>query len=143
MGIDHLYASTEEAKQMLRDALRDPPGRETVIRSSHQRRMSGPLSRLVNYPGWIGQHTREEAEGALENGTRVRKIGSRPREGHQDGALATVLGSVIAPWGPGYGYFVEWDDRPREAVFIASDRLTTNIGDCSCTSWTRRSLATS
>jgi hypothetical protein len=26
MGIDHLYASTEEAKQMLRDALRDPPG---------------------------------------------------------------------------------------------------------------------
>jgi hypothetical protein len=63
MGIDHLYASTEEAKQMLRDALRDPPGRETVIRSSHQRRMSGPLSRLVNYPGWIGQHTREEAEG--------------------------------------------------------------------------------
>jgi hypothetical protein len=66
----HLYASTEEAKQMLRDALRDPPGRETVIRSSHQRRMSGPLSRLVNYPGWIGQHTREEAEGALENGTR-------------------------------------------------------------------------
>jgi hypothetical protein len=89
--------------------------------------MSGPLSRLVNYPGWIGQHTREEAEGALENGTRVRKIGSRPREGHQDGALATVLGSVIAPWGPGYGYFVEWDDRPREAVFIAS-RLTTTSG---------------
>jgi hypothetical protein len=85
-GIDHLYASTEEAKQMLRDALRDPPGRETVIRSLHQRRMSGPLSRLVNYPGWIGQHTREEAEGALENGTRVRKIGSRPRERHQDGA---------------------------------------------------------
>lgn len=86
--------------------------------------MSGPLSRLVNYPGWIGPHTREEAEGALRNGTRVRKLGWRPREGHQDGALATVLGSVIAPWGPGYGYFVEWDDQPREAVFIASDRLT-------------------
>jgi hypothetical protein len=86
--------------------------------------MSGPLSLLVNYPGWTGQHTREEAERALKNGTRVRKIRLAPVGGASGRSTSNRAGFGDCPWGPGYGYFVEWDDQPREAVFIASDRLT-------------------
>ena len=60
-------------------------------------------------------------------GTRVSKIASVPGDTHQDGARATVVGSI----GPvpyqdrlvTYGYFVEWDDLPGVPVAISSWRI--------------------
>jgi hypothetical protein len=76
------------------------------------------------FPGWEGLHVRDEAPGALRNGSRVRKVRSEPRDTHQDGALATVLGSIEAPGaGDGIGYFVAWDDAPRAAVLVGDRRI--------------------
>jgi hypothetical protein len=74
-----------------------------------------------NFPGYSGLHERDEAPGAIPNGTRIRKVKSHPGDSHQDGALATVLGSVHHP-ALGFGYYVEWDDTPRVAVFVAGHR---------------------
>jgi hypothetical protein len=57
----------------------------------------------------------------MRNGTRVYKIASEPGDKHRDGALATVLGSIHDP-DLGYGYFVEWDDLPKQAVAITEGR---------------------
>ena len=74
------------------------------------------------YPGWIGIHTQDQAAGALSNGTRVRKIKSEPGDTHPIGSLATVLGSLGLP-DIGYGYFVEWDVKPRLAVFVIAAKI--------------------
>jgi hypothetical protein len=74
------------------------------------------------FPGYQGLHLREQAPGALPNGSRVYKTASAPGDTHQDGALATVLGSICNPR-VGYGYFVEWDTHPRAAVFVADYRI--------------------
>jgi hypothetical protein len=64
-----------------------------------------------------------QAPGALPNGTRVRKINSLgAKDAHQDGALATVVGSV-GPLSGTYGYFVFWDDVPNIPCFIAGNRI--------------------
>ena len=69
--------------------------------------------------------TRNEAPGALRNGTLVEKVNSKPGDTHQDGARATIVGSL----GPAdhltskYGYFVVWDDIPGVPVFIAGKRI--------------------
>jgi hypothetical protein len=74
------------------------------------------------YPGWLGVHTREQAPGAMPNGTRVRKVALDPGDAHPIGALATILGSVQhAQHGP--CYFVEWDAKPRAAVFVAGFKI--------------------
>lgn len=82
---------------------------------------------LRTFPGYAGLHTRDEAPGAMPNGTRVRKTATEPKDTHQDGALATVLGSVSEP-SVGVSYFVEWDDDPGKAVFIAGRRVV-GVGD--------------
>jgi hypothetical protein len=64
-----------------------------------------------------------QAEGALPNGTRVRKINSKPDDTHRDGALATILGSLAVPESSHIGYFVEWDDLPGVPVAIADFRV--------------------
>jgi hypothetical protein len=64
----------------------------------------------------------QQAPGAIPNGTRVQKCNTEPRDDHQDGALATVLGSV-GPVNGMYGYFVEWDDWPGIPVFIRGNRI--------------------
>lgn len=73
--------------------------------------------RLGIYPGWAGAHTRDQAPGAIPNGTRVRKLKDDPGDLHPIGSEATVLGS-IHHLAVGYGYFVEWDASPRTAVFV-------------------------
>jgi hypothetical protein len=77
---------------------------------------------LRSFPGYIGLHSRDEAPGAIPNGTKVRKVASKPDDIHQDGALATVLGSIHYPK-VGFGYYVEWDSHPRIAVFVAGHRV--------------------
>lgn len=83
-------------------------------------------------PGWEGLYTREEAVGAMPNGTRVRKVISKPEDGHRDGALATIIGSFAAGDGAPinvkghlvrYFYFVEWDDMPKVGVGVSEHRI--------------------
>lgn len=74
------------------------------------------------YPGWTGVHTREQARGAIPNGTRVRKIATDAGDAHPIGALATILGSVQHPQ-HGVCYFVEWDAKPKTAVFVAGFKI--------------------
>lgn len=65
-----------------------------------------------------------EAEGALKNGTRIRKVKSAEGDDHPDGSPGTVLSSHAYPIMGGFGYFVAWDDRPALPVFIHGERIT-------------------
>lgn len=81
---------------------------------------------LKTYAGHDVEFDPSEASGAWPNGTRVRKTNSVDGDGHRDGSLAVVRGSI----GPDpltglFGYFVEWDDLPALPVFIAGSRLAT------------------
>lgn len=70
----------------------------------------------------LGAHTTEQAEGAIPNGSRIRKAVMEEGDTHPIGALATVVGSVgplpFRQWDQVYGYFVEWDEMPGVAVFV-------------------------
>ena len=73
--------------------------------------------------------TTEQAEGAIPNGSRVRKVNSQPTDFHQDGALGTVLGSLINPglehkfFHIKYLYFIEWDSHRGIPVAIVSFKI--------------------
>ena len=67
--------------------------------------------------------TTTQAEGALPNGARVVKVMTVKGDTHENGALATVLGSLLAPDGR-FAYFVEWDDLPGLPVGICWNRIT-------------------
>jgi hypothetical protein len=77
---------------------------------------------MRQYPGWTGMHTRDEAPGAMKNGTRVRKVKFEPGDAHPIGSLATVLGSLHHPT-LGYAYFVEWDNAPRTATAVVGFKI--------------------
>ena len=76
------------------------------------------------------------AEGKLPNGTRVRKVNSRPGDTHQDGAPATIVGA-LGPAGEEikaelkqrglreveWVYWVIWDDLPGVPVAITDTRV--------------------
>ncbi len=69
----------------------------------------------------------EEAPGAWKNGTRVCKTKSEPGDGHRDGDIGTVTGS-LGPTSIGgrqtYMYFVRFDDdRPPCSVAIVDFRI--------------------
>lgn len=75
------------------------------------------------------------AEGDIPNSARVIKVNSQPGDGHQDGALGTVVGALEAgekvkaelrergfppvEW----IYWVRWDDLPEVPVGIADYRI--------------------
>lgn len=80
-------------------------------------------------------------EGRWPKGTRVRKINTKPRDSHQDGALGTIVGA-LGPTTPGqraeliiemakqgidgdieYVYWVEWDNIPGIPVVITDNRI--------------------
>ena len=71
--------------------------------------------------------TFEQAEGAIPNGTLVRKIGSGPTDSHQDGAVARIVGSLGGKLSGHlkipYAYFVLWEDKPTVPCFIAGTRI--------------------
>jgi hypothetical protein len=79
--------------------------------------------KLCIEPGWTGIFTREQAEGAIANGRRVVKVKGEAGDAHPVGATATVLGSLSYPELGGIGYFVEWDSRPRVAVFVIAWKI--------------------
>jgi len=70
------------------------------------------------WPGWTGAFTRNEAVGALKNGTHIVKANSERGDAHPDGTPGVVLGSISHPEiGDGVPfYFIEWASRPRIAV---------------------------
>lgn len=65
--------------------------------------------------------------GTFPPGSRVRKNRVRPGDIHQVGALARTLsfplGPVVRDGREIFGYFVQWDDLPGLAVFVAGDVL--------------------
>jgi hypothetical protein len=77
---------------------------------------------ITTHPGYFGHFTRQEAPGAIRNGTRILKRGTKPNDPHPDGTPGTVLGS-IGDHLRGFGYFIEWDPRPKYAVFIEGTRI--------------------
>lgn len=78
---------------------------------------------IREYAGWTGAHTRETAEGAIANETRIQKIAKESGDTHAIGAEGTVLGSLVFPEF-GLGYFVEWNDSPKVATFVAGWKIT-------------------
>ena len=88
---------------------------------------------------WEGKRgvvwTENQAEGALPNGSRVEKVNSERADGHRDGALGTVIGSIAVPETPGltdrYVYFVAWDEDPAAGipVGIRAGRVRAKEGD--------------
>jgi hypothetical protein len=77
---------------------------------------------LRAYPGYHGAHTRAQFPGALDNGTRVRKVIRDEGDAHPVGSTGAILGSVGHP-AVGVGYFIEWDRSPRLAVFCAGHKI--------------------
>jgi hypothetical protein len=73
---------------------------------------------IRDWPGYRGAFTRNQVEGAMPNGTRIRKCHSEPGDSTPDGAEGTVLGSMSHPeiFDGIIVYFVEWDWAPRHAV---------------------------
>jgi hypothetical protein len=74
--------------------------------------------------GWTNPFTRRQAPQALyKNGSRVRKV--REDEGGDVtplGVEGEVLGSIWFP-SAGAAYFVEWDNKPRVAMFIVESKI--------------------
>jgi len=80
------------------------------------------------HPGYIGDFADQDAPDApLRRRQRVRRTQALIHDGpHQPGDMAVVLGSVgpLEFRGrPHYGYWVEWDDAPGQAVFVIDDKL--------------------
>lgn len=83
---------------------------------------------IGEHPGYLGMFTRAQAEGAIPNGARFKKVWGEEGNGHALGAEGVVLGSLAVPPGEGdvdckIGYFVEWDDNPRCAVFVSDKKI--------------------
>lgn len=75
------------------------------------------------YPGFISPFTRDQAPGALPNGTRVVKVKEDDSSDlHSIGEMGTILGSLSHP-AVGIGYFVQWDSRPRMPTFVVAGKI--------------------
>jgi hypothetical protein len=81
-----------------------------------EERPKDDISDLGNHSGFYGAFTRNQADGAYVNGTRIKKVLSEKGDATPNGTLGTVLGSIGVPEDNGVFYFVEWDDKPRFAV---------------------------
>lgn len=77
---------------------------------------------IKDRPGWTGNFTTQQAAGAIQNGTRIRKITAEHKDAHPVGSLGTVLGSLQAQEGK-LLYFIEWDATPRCAVAVADFKI--------------------
>lgn len=76
------------------------------------------MSLMVSEPGWYGMFTRNQAKGAIPNGTKIVKANSEPGDTTTDGTPGIVLGSLRAPDSLGglLFYFVEWADKPKQPI---------------------------
>lgn len=92
-------------------------------------------------PGMVGAFTREQAPGAIPNGTRIVKHYAEAWDANPVGAHGVVLGSMmddqlgklvgelLAPAlrhgneNSKYLYFVEWDNAPGRAVVVLGAKI--------------------
>lgn len=78
---------------------------------------------IREHSGYSGVFTRHQYEAAeYKNGTRIKKVWGEAGDGTALGTKGTVLGSLGHP-NVGVAYFVEWDDKPHHAVFVAAKKL--------------------
>ena len=75
---------------------------------------------------YFGMFTRDQADGAWPNGTRVIKVKGDP--GGDDttalGVTGTVLGSIMMPEVSRHPfYFIEWDDKPLIAIGVSGWKI--------------------
>lgn len=82
--------------------------------------------------GYVGAFTRFQMPGAIRNGSTVRKVQEDEGDATPLGTLGIVLGSIGTgklERPPGstrpilFGYFVEWADRPRHAIFTVDWKI--------------------
>lgn len=87
---------------------------------------------IKEHPGYIGLFSKEQAEGAIPNGTPIVKSWCEVGDSHDIGQTGTVLGSILVPedlvpkklsLDSKYFYWVEWDDIPRRAVGILGKKI--------------------
>ena len=83
------------------------------------------LPKLTEEPGWIGAFTREQAAGALPNGTPIVKVQTENGDAHPVGTLGVVLGSFSHPeiLDGQLFYFTEWTHKPRVAVAVVAWKI--------------------
>lgn len=73
--------------------------------------------------GWKGVFTRRQAVSALyPNGMQIQKTFCEDGDVTPKGTGGTVLGSIQSPI-MGVGYFIEWADKPRVAVFTIERKI--------------------
>ena len=72
--------------------------------------------------GYVGVFTRHWAAGALPSGSRAEKVAGDEGDLHPIGSKCTILGSLFIPE-QGLAYFVEWDARPKHAVFVMPHKI--------------------
>lgn len=82
--------------------------------------------------GWFGALTRDQAPGAIANGTRIVKAESEPGDTNPVGTRGVVLGSIdvsdialpeLKRPAEQFVYFVEWDSLPRHAFFMVDWKI--------------------
>lgn len=78
---------------------------------------------LQNEPGWVGMFTREQAPGALPNGTVIEKATWEAGDAHPIGTRGVVLGSFFPPEHNTLFYFVEWRPKPHMAVGVTAKKI--------------------
>jgi len=129
-----LYRLKEDALMALEDwdGKGDPPGKWLKEKGRTERwnpaiKEGDPVidDTLVfrEEKGWLGTFTRYQTPDApFKNGTKIKKVFCEQGDAHPIGALGTVLGSVSAE-AAGFGYFVEWQDRPNVAVFVIEKKI--------------------
>lgn len=96
-------------------------------RRLHQVEIPGALADHFNIqyePGWQNPFSRDDApEAKWRPGDRVAKGLTESGDVTPQGTMGTVLGSIYTP-GTGVAYWVEWDDKPKQAVFVVEKKLT-------------------
>lgn len=78
---------------------------------------------IDNHPGYLGVFTRDQAAGAIPNGSKIVKTKSDGTDSNPDGTPGKVLGSFHPTGVPYPMYFVEWDRKPHIAVAISGPRI--------------------
>lgn len=91
---------------------------------------------FISEPNMTGVFTREEADGAIPNGARIRKIREETGDTTPLGTLGWVLGSLAADdevidmipvtelrEHTKFAYFVEWDILPHHAIGIIGGKI--------------------
>jgi hypothetical protein len=80
--------------------------------------------------GWVGDFTTDEALGAISNGSLIVKVCGDIDDRTAIGTKGKVLGSltintpIATKFGDVlYGYFVEWETAPKNAVFITDVKI--------------------